>query len=926
MRNRLASRLTPGGVSATTLLLGLLLVGMITLPAPARALGGAPGALSFLTPGSPCPGSLDPISFTGRLGIEGGPLSSTSAANVTVNLSYHYLFNDTTKSGRTTFTCRAGSVETVTAADGRFALNASLPADFCTSTECASYTGPFGALLFGAPPSPPAGYYLKVNRTGSDVALSFVEALSAVTLTPGGRLTVSTGAPAKVVAATVAADGSPSPASLHDAWQLTGAGWTFTTTPVGLNATVQAPGTSGPASLSLTVNGSFQGTPVSLPAVTLGLTAVTTSIDWGSLSPTSLDAGSAGVVAISGSGSAGYVYTAEVTPGPGPASQPLACTTNATPGGTVAVLCEGSAIFAVRGSTVPVATLTNGYSKAVHAFPTISVAAGLGFTVNPDPAAAYTGSIVGYDLTVAGGTGTAPFGPACLTLGDGVARCALAPGPSWRFDLPAPPDGTWIGAATVTDAGGANVSVPVTTTVVERPSLSALLPASNLGTAGVPIPVRALLTGGRLPADYWWNLSQPATTVASGTVSADGLLAINVTPFMSGEIVLTLTVRDGLGTTVANATTFSIAPGPATRLSAEAVTGNATAAGVPVAINLIATNVLGDRLPAFAVAVNVTVSGPSGAAGAAVGVNGSAGASFLLGSGGRLALPSSGWVAGRLNLTFASTVAGRWFVVFATAGGTTGGLVVDVSADLDHLTLTHPYVAHPGARTNATLYTIGDRYGNALRSGFVLVKTLFGGQLTIDQVPLLIAHGLSTVWVNYSAPSGLGGTVEVESQPGGRLLLHVDIPSGSSPPLTPVVMAGIALLAIVVGTTGAVAFVVGRRRTVTGTAPAEVAEGELERLAGGRARILTELEHGRTLTLEELRAGLGLMDPSDGEIAEWVGSLVAEGSVAARSTDSGRTVFAAVPHEEPTSPRVELDPEALDRALEAREVERGPDE
>ncbi|MCI4350922.1 MAG: hypothetical protein L3K15_05360 [Thermoplasmata archaeon] len=901
----------------------LLLVGLAGTAPGAAGLPASPTGLALV--GSVCPGTLDPHAFAGTLAIVGGSLPATSVANVSVNLTYHYLYNDTTKGGGTTFTCRVGSVSGATGSDGRFTLNASLPADFCTSTTCATYTGPFGTLAFGTPPSPPAGYFHKVDRTGGSVALSFVEAQSAVTLAPAGRLTVSVDAATNVRASVVAADGSPSPAILEDGWQLTGAGWTFATPPTGANATVLATSNAGPGSLSLTVNGSFRGSPVSLPPVTLGLTAVATSIRDGNMFPTALDAGSAASVVINGGGAAGYAYTAWFSPGPGPGSVPLACTTNATPGGTVGILCQGRAIFPVRGTTVPVATLTNGFSEVSSTFSPVVVAAGLGFAVTPDPAGAYAGSLVSYDVSVAGGSGTAPFGPACLAFGDGATYCDRTPGPTWHLIIPAPPVGSWNGAASVADAGGANVSVPVVTTVVDRLSLSALLTPTNVVTAGDSVAVRAVLAGGLLPAEYWWNLSAPATTVAAGTVSADGLVAINVTPLLAGDLVLTLTIRDGLGTTVANATTFSVAPGPATRLSADAVTGNATAAGVPVAITLAALNVLGDRVTSFAAGVNVTVSGPSGVLGAGVGVTGAAGPVFTLGSGGHVALPSSAWHHGELNVTFTATIAGRWLVVFATApgtaGSTTGGLVVDVAPDTDHLELSRPLVVTAGARTNATLYTIGDVFGNSLAAGYVVIQSLFGGELTIRHAPVLVDHGRSTVWVNYSAPSGSGGTVDVTSAAGEPLLPTLQVPAGLAPTLTPLAIGGLALLGAAVGATGATVVVVRRRRRGRGTAPAEVAEGELERLAAGRARILTELENGRSLTLEELRAGLGLLDPTDGEIAEWVGSLVTEGSVRPHPTESGRTAFAAVPYADPVAPRVELDPAALDRALESRDAD-----
>ncbi|MCI4320100.1 MAG: hypothetical protein L3K23_08235 [Thermoplasmata archaeon] len=909
-----------------TILLASWALGALLIPAGAHAAPSPGGPAPSVSLGGACPGALDAKAYTGDLGLVGGPLSASAATNASVNVTYHYLLNYTPKVGPSSFTCRTGTTTTQTGTNGRFSLNASLPADSCSSTDCSYYTGPYGYLAFGTPPSPPPGYFLKVNQSNGQVSMTWVDALSAVTLVPGGRLTVSTGAPANVRAFPVAADGSRSPATLQFGWQLQGAGWSFSDTPGGSNVTVLAGSAPGPGTLELRLNGSWDGAELSLAPVSLGLTAVATSIDSAGLSPTALDSGWPATVVLNGSGSGGYLYTATLTPGPGTGSVPLTCTTNSTPGGTVAVLCHGIVIFTAPGTAQPTATLLNGYSAAQWHFPSVAIAAPLGPTVDPDPVGAYTGSRVTYHVGVATGTGTAPFSPVCLVVGDGRVACDRSPGTAWTFVLAAPPKGVWLGDASVRDAGGANVSAPVTTTVVDRPSLSDLITTTNDVTAGDRVAVRAVLAGGLFPATYWWNLSSPSSTVASGTVSADGLLAVNVTPLLAGTVVLTLTVRDGLGTTVANATTFVVAPGPATRLVAEAIAGNATWAGTPVAITLAADNVLGDRVPRFAVAVNVTVAGPSGAEGAGLGVNASGGTEFPLGNGGLLALPASAWRLGELNLTFTATVAGRWVVVFTTGIGpsgssTTGGLVVEVSPDLGHLALTEPRVAVSGARTNATLYTIGDRFGNALDSGYVFVRTQFGGQLATHKSSVLVADGGSTVWVNYTAPGGVGGTVVVESALGSALLPTIYVPSGASPPLTPLALAGIAGLGAILGGTGVASLLLRRRRPRTEDAEALVPEHELERLAVGRARVLSALENGGALTLEELRGRLGSLQPTDGEVAEWVGSLVTEGSVTTHRGASGGTVFAVVPSSPGTPPRVELDPEALSRALAARETD-----
>lgn len=887
-------------------------------PSPAR-----PSGLTAFGAGV-CSGGKSPGTYNGSATILGGPLATPAAANVSVAMDYAYLFNYTTATGHTTFTCESGNASAVANAHGRFTINASIPATICNRVGCSTFTGPFGAPRFGVVPGPPAGYFLRSAVAGGTVGLSIVHALESVTVAPAGRWTVSVNAPSELRSQALAADGSPSPAQIRFEFSLAGDGWSFVAPAAGGNVSVIAAPGASIGTFTVRANGSYGGAALTAPPVSDELTAVATAIGDAGLAATSVDAGASVGVALNASGAAGYAYTAEVAPGLGAASESVACMTQPAPGGTVAIACAGPVRFATAGTAQPVVQLTNGYSSDAWRLASVEVADPLAITVTPTIVRAYANSSFQIQVAVAGGTGTAPFGPACVDPGDGVTVCAAGPSSAWSLTVAAPVVGDHEGRATVRDAGGSNVSLAFPTVVSARPALGALALTTSAPVAGSVDAVRGYLVGGAFPATFWWNLSSPATTVASGTVGAGGLLAANLSFSVPGPTNLTLTVADALGTVVASAAPIVVLPGPPDRLVFGTVGANRSAAGTAVPLALTATDLFGDAVGPFAAVVNLTVVGPVGSVGGAW-VNGSFGATFLAGSGGFAQLPAAAWSRGALGIEFTATAAGRW-AVLASAGAGTGPLtasaVLEVGADAAHLRLADPRVATPGARTNDTLYTVTDRFGNALAGGFLVVRAVFGPAVSIVQSRVEDADGISTVWVNYSAPNADAGAVYVESALGGAVLATLYVPAFAPPTVGSSVLVAVAAVAAIAVASFVVTLI--RRRSRPGPAVVPV-EAELERLAVGRAHVLARLARDGPLAADDLEEGCPAPRPTATEVADWLESLVTEGAVLRRRTPYGAWEYAAAdpsPESTPAPLQIDLDPAALERALGRRDAER----
>ena len=916
----------------------LLAVGLWAAPGVA---GRSPASPVAAATGQGCTGPSIPASFSGTLTVDTTASAPPSAQNVSVTLTYFVELNYTPRiTGQSQYSCASYTASTVTNATGGFALNASVPATVCGGSSCSIYSGPFGNATFSAAPVP-GGYFTTATVNGSHVAVALVEALASATTVPGLRVTLSTNAPTVVTALGWAGNGAPSPAVLGDAWSLSGTGWTMLGSNATASTTIEAAVGATPGVLRVNVSATFNGSRLPVASARLDIAAAGTATSSGSLSATSVDAGSALAFQVTGTGAIGYNYTAALRPGLGAATVVAACTPTPIAGGEVALACAGTVVYASAGTAQPVVTLSNGFSFATWTYPDVVVAPRLGISVAPDPLVVYAATPTSVDVLATAGSGTAPLGPACLWPGDGGLLCADAgagsPGgaATFAFALSYPSAGSYSGRASLSDAGGGNVSANFTAEVFARPALSPVVASGNRVVAGTNVTLSAVVSGGALPLAYWWNTSAPGATVYSGSLARDGSIVLVYRPTLAGATRITLTVVDALGTVVASPTPLAVTAGPAVALGPEGPDGTWTVpAGTPYPVHWAALDPFGEVVGNYSGPVALTIAPAAGGTSGELWVNSTLAGAVPAGANGSFAFPASDWRAGFLNFSIDAARAGVLRIgvdaPLPLAGLSAGGPALTVTPDLADLRLSEPLVATAGSRTNATLWTIDDRFGNPVPGGFVVVRAVFGGATALSQSPILVNGTGSRVWVNFSAPAATAGTVYVVSEWNQSLLGPIDVPAAASA-TAPI---GWVLLAFALSALGAVALTLLRYRRrgrdpgaapEPASAPAPSVDDELRRLAEGRDHVLSRADPSTPRTLDELAAGFSGSPPTPEELTEWVSSLVAEGSLTAQVGADGRPRFRrAAAAAGPATLRVELDDRALDEALRHR-AEAGPE-
>jgi len=916
-------------------------LGLLVLVAPALASGlgratAVPVGPLPLTPGPAglCAGATTSGSFTGSLGVDGGGSNPPTVAGVEVALSYWVDLNFTPANGTSLFSCVPESATANTDGTGGLALSAPLPTSTCDRFSCSIYAGPFGPLVFTVPNGTPPGYFLTQSVSGSQVGLAFVHALTSTRLAPASRVTLSADAPTTVRAYPTAGNGAPSPASVGYAWQLLGNGWSLLNGSGTATVTIVAFDLASPGTLTVWANGSYNGTAVAAPPVTLEIAAASTTLAQFSVDPTSLDVGYPATFTVTGEGAGGYPYEAYVSPGLGVATTAAPCTTAVVAGGLVSLTCAVSLAYNRSGTAVPTANLTNGFSSATQSFHSVTVGAALGLAVSPANAVAYVDAPVAVTVTADTSTGTGPQGPACLWPGNGRVLCDPGPGPSYPFSVEYGSAGSFSGKATLGDASEANASVPYSATVYERPTLSTFVASTNTLAVGQSATIVGSVSGGALPMTYWWNSSQPAGTLYEGTLTADGTLEFTFVPHVAGPTTITLYVLDSLGTVIPYPTSMNVTAGPATNVVARVGGGGALVAGAPTSISWTAVNPDGEPVGSWsgpaAIVLGPASSDPTRLPTMWVNISGVP----VPSPDGVYQVNASAWSLGVLRCTVDFAGAGAFVLTLdgglPPLGGGSNAIALSVGPNTSAPVLSHPTVVTPGARANRTLWQIADRFGDPLVGASIHVDTIVDGAWSNNTSWALGSASTGTsVWVNYSVPENAGATVFVLSSSGGSLLPPISILAPSTGPVVPV-----AWLLVAVGAAMAAASAIGlwgrarRPGPTPESAPSEVpaSEDELRRWAEGRAHVLQRSSGERGETLDELAKGFVGRPPRPDEMTEWVASLVADGSLRTVLGDDGRSRFVKVGDDAP--PRVELDDRALADALDRRaalDASDGPD-
>jgi hypothetical protein len=879
-----------------------------------------------------CSGASVPSEYTGAVSILGGPLPVSARAGVSLSYTFdaEVELSDRENGTVVSASCEPEEGTTVSQSNGSFSFDLTLPATQCYGAVCSHAYGPYGPVGASPAGAPPAGYRAVEQANGTTLSVDLVAQLAGLRLAPDvGNVTLSADAPAVLAAVPLTAGGAPSPLAPAFAWNLTGAGWTFVGSSSGPNVTVEATPGAGPGWLAVSATAVVGPNRFSAGPVGVGLASVATAFDGGGANRTFLDAGSGVAFTVEGTGASAYTYTAEANPGLGLPVAEWPCTTTPSGNGAASIACRGAVVYPAAGTAYPSVALTNSYSTAGGSLPTVTVAPVPALTVAPGTPTGYAGTPIPVRLAVAPGSGTPPYTLACLAAGTTGPVCSTSPGPNWTFDPAFSSAGTYPALLWVLDSDGTNRSTRVSFDVVASPTVSPItvlspLAADSAGTFSCEV------AGGDLPARYWWNVSNAVAPLATGVLASDGTLSTTWVPAAAGTVDVSFAMADALGTVAERSALVTVAPPVARALAEVEVPGaGSVVAGTPVGIAWQAEDVTGAPVPGYSSVGSVELDPGSGLAAGSAWVNATGVGPLAPDGPGSFAVPAAAWDLGRLAVTVTTTHAGPQSVVLDGPGllGATGALEFDVAPDLAHLHLFDPNVEVAGTRVNRTFWLVADELGNPTAGAALDLRYTSDGTSSEAVLPVVPAGtGGSGLWVNVTAPSTAAGSWELVDPTGGAVLFGPvavpAAPSGASPLTPPVLTLVTAAPAGAVGL-GLTAWVQRRRRADARAGAAD--EAELRSLVEGRDRVIALLRDARALDLAGLEAAWGTAPPPP-KLADWVASLVADGTVGARSGPDGvaRFCLAASPSGPPV---VLVDPGALERAAAARRAldeERDP--
>ena len=371
-------------------------------------------------------------------------------------------------------------------------------------------------------------------------------------------------------------------------------------------------------------------------------------------------------------------------------------------------------------------------------------------------------------------------------------------------------------------------------------------------------------------------------------------------------------------------------PGQDPVTSVELVSGipSEAVAGTPITFLWMAVDRIGLNVPGFAVACGVTVTATDSGSAVPAWANTTLGPFVRVG--GTFQIPVAAWEAfGELNvtITLATAVPVTVRLVGSQLPGTPAPVEFGVLPDRNHLVLYDPDYVRASA-PNETYWHVRDRFGEPAPGATLLVVLSTGSGSTRSLVPVTWSNATATgAWVNYSAMADENATLLVEDGAGTALLGPTPIPaaasgtasnattssaSGTLPPLA-LVAVGLVVLGAMVGL-GVLLFG-GRAKP---DAPPTGPEEELRRLAEGRTTVVEMLRTRGALSLHEIENAWD-PPPAPPAVADWVASLVTDGTLTATLGEGDRARFALA--DRPVAePRVTLDEGELERGIARREA------
>jgi hypothetical protein len=917
-----------------------VLAGMIALSGLVVLAGAAPtppsGALAApavaLT--GDCPGTLLPHGYAGTTGVA----NSSFVAMMPINYSYYYQVATSVKGGPPIAAlCAERNASLYPNVNGTFSFSILTSGSrVCSPVPggvqwCNTTTGPYVGVELTPSWPYPTGLEPRVARSGTNFSIEFVRDLTSVGLRPEGPLpVVSPGATAGFQAEPVSALGSPSPVAPTYTWSLTGAGWSLAGNSTGAVANVSAAPGAGPGSLSVVASLlTLTGWAVTPPA-NLTLTAVGTTIENGSVDRGSVDEGQPVDFNITGTGAAGYAYEVRLAPGLGLPTVTQPCSGANASWDELALSCAVSYSYPTAGLADPNLTLSNGASAASLEVGPVEVAPPPTLWFQPGAPEGYAGSPVPVTVVAGPGTGTPPFEMACFESGAGPAACRTTPGPTWTFAPTYLRPGSYDATAWILDSAGANSSISATVRVVAPLSVALDAPGPGI-SGGTAVVLAASVAGGLLPARSWWNATGASGPFTVEPVGADGTVtATFLPPDSSGTVEIVLTVVDAAGSLARATEAIPVAAGPATELVAAVQPAAAVpVAGAPVPVSWQALDPAGQPVAGFAAAAEVAMTLAGTDVDVAGWVNSSRAGPLESPIPGWFNVPASAWSNGSLNLTVSAAASGAIDLALTVAGGgypSAAPVALEIGPDVDHLRLFDPTVVRSGPRSGSALWRVSDRFGDPAPGAAIVVSAAFGRSSSTATVPVEVAgNGTTVTWVNFSAPGGLAGTITVRDLAGDLLLPPVEVPAAAPGPVGPLaIVVALPATALAVGTGLAAR---SRRRTPAPTAgppPPVDEEAELRRLAEGRAAAVEIVRRAGPIDLEALAARWD-PTPAPADLADWVASLLTDGTLGATFGDDGVARFCLGP--EPTGPPlVTFDAATFDRAIQRRDEELAGDD
>ncbi len=904
----------------------LLVTPALAVGAPVRP-GPTATAIGLATSG-PCAGSSAPASVRGRLTVDGGPLPPSAAASVLLNVTFYTVEQSEYFPNQTLLPSVCGLLDQTvgTNATGNFSTGLVVPTGQCEPTPpsgeiCTSYSGMYAPVSV-VPVASPAGYALSAHENGSEFTLAWVAELASLDLVPPGPVLSSPpGASVRIVAQPLSANGSESLLAPTYDWNLSGAGWSWVGPPSGSSATLVAAAGSANGSLTVSATATAGNLTFTAPPKSLRLVEVATTIGNASLDRASVDANQSLGLTVRAFGALGFPYRATVEAGLGAAITSVNCTAAPASTSAAAVDCAPSVRFPESGESRVRVTVSNGYSSASWLSPNVTVAPDAELAVAPSAPEGYPGTGLTVVLAAANGSGIRPFGTACFAPGTGTADCQGTPGPSWTFRATYAAAGDYAGLAWVVDASGTNRSIDVPVHVVDRPAVGAISPANATCSAGQPLHLVASLAGGALPARAWWNVSGSGGTFAAGWLVADGPFSAEFVAPGEGSFLLTLTVRDALGSESVTNLTLVAGPGPAVAATvAPAASNLSVEVGHAVTLLWQAVDALGEPVPSFTAAVDLTVTTAGGRA-APAWANLSALGALSPEPAASFAVPATAWDNGTLRLELTPAAAGPLLVRLETPALVHGASAVGlaVSPDLGRLMLFDPTVALAGLATNRTFWHVSDRFGDPVPGAMLTLQYSAPGTVRDTLLPVDAAG--TGAWVNYSFPAVAGASVRLLDAAGDVLAGPTPLLSPSAGPGGPGL--GSLLLGLSVGGALAVGAVVAldrrRRSRATRRAPSE--EEAARELAEGRAQTVEILRVAPLADREEVAAAWR-PPPAPVDLDEWLASLLADGTITSERRPDGAVGYLLAPLP-PAGPRIVVDEGALARAVAARDAELG---